>query len=174
MSQARIPAYMHIEGWEQFDRNLDFNKRKIRAGMRKAGKLVAAQAQMSVALSRGAEGYPVSRTGRLVDSIRYKVSRPGFMVKIAPQKTAGMAEFYPAYLHYGVKAGPRVKALAAGQGRGKSNRRGRGERQAAEAARQATGWRIAPRANYMVDALDDSAGRVRAILTKAFERSLFQ
>lgn len=172
MSQRpTLAAYMHVEGFDSYTR-LDFNKRKIRAAMRKAGRVVAAAAQMNIALARGSDNYPVSRTGELVRSIDPKVSRSGFMVKIMPTKTGGMAEYYPAYLYYGVRQGGRVKALAKGEGRGKSNRRASGQRAEALAARQSNGWRIAPRANYMVDALQATEGRVREILTAAFASSL--
>ena len=169
--QGKIGGYLHIEGWETFDREL-FNRRKVRAGFRRAGQIVAAEAKMQLILARGSNGYPVYRTGRLTDSIKAKVSRPGFMVKVAPTKTPAMPEFYPAYLFYGVRQGARVRGLAKGKGRGKSNRRGRGERQAAVAARRSTGWRISPRANYMVNALEDTAPRVRQVLTKAFTSAL--
>ena len=170
--QGKIGGYLHIEGWETFDREL-FNRRKVRAGFRKAGQIVAAEAKMQLILARGAGGYPVYRTGRLTDSIKAKVSRPGFMVRVSPRMTPAMGEhFYPAYLHYGVRSGAKVKALPKGQGRGKSNRRGRGERQAAVAARRATGWRVAPRANYMVNALEDTAPRVRQVLIRAFTSAL--
>lgn len=169
--QGKLGGYLHIEGWETFDREL-FNRRKVRAGFRKAGQIVAAEAKMQLILARGANDYPVNRTGRLVESIRAKVSRPGFMVKVAPIKTAAMPEYYPAYLFYGVRQGARVRGLAKGKGRGKSNRRARGERQAAIAARRATGWRISPRANYMVSALEDTAPRVRLVLTRAFANAL--
>ena len=169
--QGKIGGYLHIEGWETFDREL-FNRRKVRAGFRRAGQIVAAEAKMQLILARGSNGYPVYRTGRLVDSIKAKVSRPGFMVKVSPTKAPDMPEFYPAYLFYGVRQGARVRGLPKGKGRGKSNRRGRGERQAAVAARRSTGWRISPRANYMVNALEDTAPRVRQVLTKAFTSAL--
>lgn len=78
-------------------------------------------------------------------------------------------EFYPAFLHYGVRYGKALKPLAPGKGRGKSNRRARGER---VAARKANGWRIEPRANYMSDALQDAGSDVRAILSRAFADAL--
>ncbi|MFS9668785.1 hypothetical protein, partial [Klebsiella pneumoniae] len=53
------------------------------------------------ALARGEEGYPINRTGATLESITFKVSRSGFLVKVAPHKTSRMEEYYPAYLHYG-------------------------------------------------------------------------
>ncbi|MDU9415216.1 hypothetical protein [Pseudomonas sp. zfem005] len=167
-----IGAYLHIDGFDSFERDV-FNKRQVRAGFRKAGRVVAGKAQMAIALAGGRNGYPVSRSGRLVDSIQIKLSRSGFMVRVAPVKTAAMSAFYPAYLHYGVRRGSRVGALAPGKGRGRSNRRARGDRLAAIAARRSADWRISPRDNYMTDALEDSADTVQSILRKAFARAMF-
>lgn len=171
MSQPRLASYLHIDGFDSFEREV-FNRREVRAGFRAAGRLVTGRAQMNLILARGQAGYPNKRTGRLIESIRFRVSRSGFMVKVMPEKTAGMADYYPAYLHYGVKSGGRVKKLAAGQGKGLSNRRTRGERAALEQSRAAGGWRITPRDNYIADALEDSAPRVRVILSEAFARGL--
>jgi len=166
-----VDGYIHIEGFEKFEREA-FDKKKIKAAMRKAGKLVRQRAQLNVALSRGQDSYPVNRTGALLDSINFKVSRSGFLVKIAPYKTGAMSEYYPAYLHYGVRLGGRIKKLAPGTGSGKSNRRRKGARAALVAERKSNGWRIEPRANYMSDALQDSSSAVRAILSQAFADAL--
>lgn len=170
-NSVSIDGYLHVEGFDKFDREA-FNKSKIRVGMRKVGKLITGRAQMNLALGAGQKGYPVSRTGATVDSINYKVSRSGFLVRVSPAKTSSMKEFYPAYLHYGVRLGSRVGTLAAGQGRGRSNRRLRGARQDALAARRQNGWRIAPRDNYMTDALTDSRADVQRILQQAFAAAL--
>ncbi|RTY68066.1 hypothetical protein EKA85_10400 [Pseudomonas veronii] len=166
-----VDGYIHIEGFEKFEREA-FDKKKIRAAMRKAGKLVRQRAQMNIALARGQDSYPLNRTGALLGSINFKVSRSGFMVKVAPYKTGAMKDYYPAYLHYGVRQGSRIKKLAPGEGRGKSNRRRSGARAALVEARKSNGWRIEPRANYMSDALQDSGSDVRAILSRAFADAL--
>ncbi|MNJ59277.1 hypothetical protein D3C77_549540 [compost metagenome] len=83
-----------------------------------------------------------------------------------------MKEYYPAYLHYGVKVGGKPKALAPGKGRGKSNRRAKGQLAAEKAKRAAGAWRIEPRANYMEDALQDTKGQVEAILKAAFAAAI--
>lgn len=136
--------YMHIEGFEGLDK-LDFNRRKVRAGMRKAGRLVAGQAKMNVSLARGSDNYPGVRTGKLRNSIDFKLSRSGFLVRIAPKKGDGMAAPYHAYLYYGVKRGAKRRQDHRAQG-------GDGP------------WRIKPRKNYMVDALDDKAAEIEVIL----------
>lgn len=170
-NSASIDGYLHVEGFDNFQRDA-FDKKQIRAGMRKIGKLIAQRAQMNLALGKGQDGYPVNRTGATLESIAFKVSRSGFLVKIAPRKTAAMEEFYPAYLHYGVKKGRRLGKLAPGTGKGKSNRRAKGVRAAALAERAAGEWRITPRDNYMADALQDSSSQVQSILSAAFANAL--
>lgn len=170
-NSASIDGYLHVEGFDNFQRDA-FDKRKIRAGMRKVGLLIVQRAQMNLVLGKGQDGYPVNRTGATVESVTYKVSRSGFLVRISPTKTSAMEEFYPAYLHYGVKKGRKLGKLAPGQGKGKSNRRARGERAAAMAERAAGEWRIKPRDNYMADALQDSASQVQSILSTAFANAL--
>lgn len=164
-NSASVDGYMHIEGFDQFGREI-FNKKQIRKGMRKAGQVVARRAQLNLALARGQGNYPVSRTGRTVESIKFKVSRAGFLVKVAPRKTPDMKEYYPAYLHYGVKEGAKVRSLGPGL------RRAKGARAALVAKRAASGWRIAPRTNYMEDALQDEKDQVQSILKAAFAAAL--
>ncbi|HDR8982136.1 MULTISPECIES: hypothetical protein [Burkholderia] len=145
---------LHIEGFEGFDRSIDFDKREVRKGMRKAGRIVERRAKALVALGgRSAPGrYPARQTGRLQRAIKTKVSRSGFMVKVMPQKIAGMRDFYPAFLYYGARRKPGARR----------DRRSRGT----------SSWRIEPRGNYMVDAKDDSAREVRALLVDVYRRAL--
>ncbi|WP_095153958.1 hypothetical protein [Pseudomonas sp. Irchel 3E13] len=140
-NSVSIEGYLHVDGFDQFDREA-FNKRKIRAGMRKAGQLITGRAQMNLALGGGREDYPTNRTGATTDSISFKLSRSGFLVRIAPSKSASMKVFYPAYLHYGVRR------------------------------KSGGGWRIKPRDNYMTDALVDSRDEVQRILQQAFSAAL--
>lgn len=170
-NSASIDGYLHVEGFDNFERDA-FDKRKIRAGMRKVGLLITQRAQMNLVLGKGQDGYPVNRTGATVESVSFKVSRSGFLVRISPTKTSAMEEFYPAYLHYGVKKGRKIGRLAPGQGKGKSNRRAKGDRAAALAERASGEWRIKPRDNYMADALQDSASQVQSILSAAFANAL--
>ena len=141
-SDGTLAAHLHIEGFESFQRDA-FNRRRVRAAMRQAGRLVEHRARMNLTLAGGAGNYPRRRTGVLRDSIQTKVSRPGFLVRVMPQRIAGMKDYYPAYLHYGTR----------GSGRG----------------RKAT---IAPRGNYVADALEDEAGRVKAVLSAGFAAAL--
>lgn len=162
--RATLAAHMHIEGFDQFHRD-SFDKRKVRAGFRKAGRLVTARAQLNLALAGGAGNYPRKVSGVLRDSIKMRVSRSGFMVKVMPDKTSGMDDYYPAFLHYGVKQGSRVKGTG-------GERRKKGERAVLVAARKASGWRIAPRDNYIADALEDENDRVRSVLADGFAAAL--
>ncbi|CAG8864093.1 hypothetical protein [Pseudomonas fluorescens] len=170
-NSASIDGYLHVVGFDSFERKA-FDKRKIRAGMRKVGLLITQRAQMNLVLGKGQDGYPVNRTGATVESVSFKVSRSGFLVRISPTKTTAMEEFYPAYLHYGVKKGRKLGKLAPGKGKGKSNRRAIGARAAALAERGAGEWRIKPRDNYMADALQDSSSQVQSILSAAFAAAL--
>lgn len=119
---------------------VDFDKKKIRKALRAEGGIIrkAARGMVSRKIMASAPGeYPARQTGTLMRSIKVKVSRPGFLVKIAPYKTAAMPMFYPAVLHAGSK---------------KMN--------------------IAPRKNFMTDALDARREQSRAAILNALEDAL--
>lgn len=140
--------------FEGFQR-IDFDKRKMRSAMLTSGKEVQREARRLVSrrvVSRAGED-PGRKTGELRRSIRYSVSRPGFLVRVRPEKTKKMGEhFYPAYLYYGVTGLARRKDHKAQPKDGT--------------------WRTAPRGNYMVKALDNRAGFVRGVLRRALENAL--
>lgn len=163
-SNGTLAAHVHVEGFEHFHRD-SFNKRQVRYAMRKAGRLVENRAKLNLALAGSGSNYPRKLRGVLRDSIKTRVSRSGFLVKVMPDKIAGMVEYYPAYLHYGVKQGGRIKGTG-------GKRRAKGQRQSLIAARKAGDWRIAPRDNYIADALEDEASGVRAVLSAGFRRAL--
>lgn len=86
---------------------IDFDKRAIKRALRKAGGDVRRTARRLVAskvISTPGD-FPGKDTGVLLRSIMVKVSRAGFWVRVAPQKTAQMAAFYPAFLFYGTSRG---------------------------------------------------------------------
>jgi hypothetical protein len=125
---------------------IDFDKRQIRRALRVAGRAVQKEARRQVsrkAISAAGEA-PGRQTGTLSRSIKVKVGGGGFWVKVAPQKTEGMKDFYPAFLWYGVKSKP-------------------------ESGRQ---WRIAPRANYMTIALEAKREASRQVLATALSSAL--
>lgn len=139
--------------YEGFSR-IDFERKKVRKTMQAIGRDIQKEARKLVGrrYRSGMGQNPGRRTGRLRRSIRYSVSRPGFLVRIRPQKTGDMKEFYPAFLFHGVTGQARRKDH---QAQSKSGR-----------------WRIAPRANYMVDALDNRRSHVYGLLRKTLENSL--
>lgn len=146
--------YLHIGGFDGFDKSVDFDRAAIRKAMRSVGQLVRRDAIAYV--SRGAVSkpgeYPGKRRGVLARSIKVKVSRSGFLVRISPQMVDGMKAFYPAFLAYGAR-----------------------RRQGAKRDRRSKGTgplRIEPRANYMVDAKDARAAEIQMILSAAFASSL--
>ena len=95
-----LETNVKLEGFSR----IDFDRVQIRRAMRTLGRDVQKESRKLVGRrmrSRPGEN-PGRRSGATVRSIKYKVSRPGFLVRIAPMKTPEMGEhFYPAYLHYG-------------------------------------------------------------------------
>ncbi|MBE5528872.1 hypothetical protein A9J41_14110 [Laribacter hongkongensis] len=151
MAKGLIDGSLHVEGWEAFDKALDFDKRPIRRAMHKLGKLIVGDAQMMLVLGGDDSPYPVRRTGSLARALQYRVSPSGFMMKAAPVKPSGASDYYPAYLHYGVRMGARRK---------KNHR----------AQAPVGAWRIKPRENYMVDALEGRKDQAHSVLSAALER----
>lgn len=133
MKQFEINAT--IEGFSR----IDFDKRKIRKALSLEGRAVQKLARRAVsrkAISMPGQD-PGKLTGALSRSIKVKVSKPGFLVRIAPYKTDDMRMFYPAILFHGSK---------------KNN--------------------IAPRNNYMTEALDARKNTARAAIRHALENAL--
>lgn len=90
---------------EGFSR-IDFDGKRIRKTMRLLGREVQKEARRLVARRAisGAGDYPGRQTGAMWRAIKYRVSKPGFLVRIQPDKTEEMGkDFYPAYLNYGSK-----------------------------------------------------------------------
>lgn len=105
------------------------------------------------------------QTGRLARSIGYMVPRaskhrPGFMARIAPNQRNGegnrriTGDFYPAFLFYGVRRGAK---------RRRSHHRG---------ASGGSGWRLAPRNNFMVETLEKNRSWTRYFLARELRKSL--
>jgi len=92
------------KGFKVFDMFL--HRKTMRQAMERVGKDVQISARALVSRrSKSRSGqYPGRRTGVLRRSIRYRVSFPGFMVTIQPEKTKEMGKyFYPAFLNKGSK-----------------------------------------------------------------------
>lgn len=155
---------------------IDFDRKKIRKALRAEGRKIQKEARSLVArrvISNPGE-FPGKSSGQLARSIQVKLSRPGFLVKIAPfNKSNSMKDFYPAFLFYGVKNHGSVKPLLPGKGVGKSNRRRRGERASLMASRSANdNYVVKPRENYMAEALSRRREASRAAILNALQDSL--
>lgn len=155
---------------------IDFDKKKIRKALRIEGRAIQkiSRALVSRRVISKAGEYPGKETGQLARSIQVKVSRSGFLARIAPyNKSNAMKVFYPALLYYGVKTHGRIKPLALGEGIGANNRRRRGQRKALIAERAANqNYKIAPRKNYMTDALDRRRESARSAILNALQGAL--
>lgn len=151
---ADAAFYMHIDGFDRFDKSVDFDRAPIRKAMRAAGRLIQREAKGYVSAGEISQpgAYPGKRRGVLSRSIKVKVSRSGFLVRVAPAKIDGMEAYYPAFLSYGVRRKPGVRR----------DKRSKGS----------AGWRVEPRGNYMIDAKDKRAAEINALLTSAFASSL--
>lgn len=127
--------------------------------MRDARRLV-----MSRQTSKAGEN-PGYKTGKLARSIGYYVPRAssrrsGLMVRIAPNQKRGEGnrniegDFYPAFLFYGVKRGAK---------RQKSHHKGKSG---------GSGWKVAPRNNYMTEVLARRKAWTRYTLQRALRTAL--
>jgi len=152
MSNPQLETNVTIDGFSL----IDFNKKQVRKGMRVVGRDVQKEARRLIARRAisGAGEYPGHQSGRLWRAIKYHVSRSGFMVRIQPDKTGEMKYFYPSSLHYGIR---RVRSLALAR-RHKKQPEGP--------------YRLAPRNNFMIDALDNRNQNVRSVLRNVLKDSL--
>ncbi|MCN2030033.1 hypothetical protein MLZ02_23345 [Escherichia coli] len=157
--------FFHVD--VQQPAEMRFNRARVRRAfvtigqchMRDARRLVMRRA-------RSAPGEnPGYQTGRLARSIGYMVpraskKRAGFMTRIAPNQRNGKGnrmisgDFYPAFLFFGVRGGAK---------RRRSHHRG---------ASCGSGWRLAPRNNFMVEALEKNRSWTRYFLARELRKSL--
>ncbi|EAM1626153.1 hypothetical protein ET288_24730, partial [Salmonella enterica] len=157
-------SFLHVDFQQPAE--MRFNRARVRRAfvtigqrhMRDARRLVMRRA-------RSAPGEnPGYQTGRLARSIGYMVPRaskhrPGFMARIAPNQRNGegnrriTGDFYPAFLFYGVRRGEK---------RRRSHHRG---------ASGGSGWRLAPRNNFMVETLEKNRSWTRYFLARELRKS---
>lgn len=100
MSGSYFAASVFWEGHS----HLDFDRRQIRKAMRKIGADIRKVARKKVARRAvsAAGQAPGKRSGALQRAIKYRVSKPGLLVSIRPDKTPEMGkDYYPAFLNYG-------------------------------------------------------------------------
>ncbi|SWY00433.1 Uncharacterised protein [Klebsiella pneumoniae] len=158
-------AFLHVD-FEQ-PPELVFNRARMRRAFVRIGQTHMRDARRLVMhRGRSAPGEnPAYRTGKLARSIGYYVPRAskrraGLMVKIAPNQKNGegnrhiSGDFYPAFLFYGVRRGAKRK---------KGHHRG---------ASGGSGWRLAPRNNYMADVLERRRSWTRYVLSRELRKSL--
>lgn len=156
---------LHVE-FKQPD-ELVFNRSRMRKAFIKIGQVHMRDARrlvMNRARSNPGEN-PGYRTGKLARSIGYYVPRassrrPGLMVRIAPNQKRGEGnrliegDFYPAFLFYGVRRGAKRK---------KSHHKGKSG---------GSGWKVAPRNNFMTQVLENRKSWTRYILSRELRKSL--
>ncbi|MCS3605322.1 hypothetical protein [Erwinia rhapontici] len=156
---------LHVE-FKQPD-DLVFNRARMRKAFIKIGQAHMRDARrlvMNRARSNPGEN-PGYRTGKLARSIGYYVPRassrrPGLMVRIAPNQKRGEGnrliegDFYPAFLFYGVRRGAKRK---------KSHHKGKSG---------GSGWKVAPRNNFMTQVLENRKSWTRYILSRELRKSL--
>lgn len=156
---------LHVE-FKQPD-ELVFNRARMRKAFIKIGQVHMRDARrlvMNRARSNPGDN-PGYRTGKLARSIGYYVPRassrrPGLMVRIAPNQKRGEGnrliegDFYPAFLFYGVRRGAKRK---------KSHHKGKSG---------GSGWKVAPRNNFMTQVLENRKSWTRYILSRELRKSL--
>lgn len=110
MSKESISGQIKFDGWNSFTREA-FHKPSIRKAMRRAGAVAQKEAKRLVSRGTRSEAgeYPGLRSGQLRRAIRVKVSPSGFLVRVMPQRLAGMDHYYPAYLFYGTSRGVKAR-----------------------------------------------------------------
>lgn len=100
--RIQIPEFRHII----------FDKRELKAAIRKGGGIVRSEARRLIArraVSAAGE-IPGYDSGAMSRSIKIKVGTGGGYARIMPTKTAEMGgEFYPAFLAVGTRRGLRPR-----------------------------------------------------------------
>lgn len=84
-----------------------FEKRELKSALLKGGRVVQKEARRLVAhraISKP-DQFPGYDSGTLSKSIKATVGSGGGYVKVMPNKTAAMKEYYPAFLYYGTCRG---------------------------------------------------------------------
>ena len=102
--QANSRISINIEGFNR----LIFDKRELKAAIRKGGNVVKTESRRLIshrAISAAGE-IPGYKSGVMSRSIKAKVGSGGGYVRIMPTKTPEMGkDFYPAYLSVGTRRG---------------------------------------------------------------------
>lgn len=100
-----LEAQLTLEGFNKISPRM-FKRSSLRKAFRQSGQIVAKEARKKIsARASGFSEYPVRRTGRLLKSLRVKVSKAGLLTKVYHEKRQDQKDFYAAYLHYGTSRG---------------------------------------------------------------------
>ncbi|EFR2313536.1 hypothetical protein H1329_002078 [Salmonella enterica] len=167
LNNPRGGSYIHVDF--EGDTKIDFDRRKVRKAFKTIGQAIQQDARDRVSSRRGSKPGqdPGWESGKMYKSIGYFIpnaskNRPGFMVKIMPNQRRGKEmtpfakgeAYYPAYLFFGVRRGARkgisLKKRASG----------------------ASDWRIAPRANFMIESLNDKRYWTEKVLFNALRSAV--
>jgi len=150
-----LDIHVTIDGFKE----IDFDSKVVRKAIRHSAGKVRAYARRLIArraISAAGE-FPGKDTGTMQKAIVVRMARPrggrgGLWATVQPIKTADMKNFYPAILVAGVKGGPRDKSHRTKPGNGS--------------------WRIAPRENFMIEALAKNEVYIREQLQDSLYNSL--
>lgn len=131
-------------------KKIDYDGKALKKPLRKSGNEVRKLARKLISRQAVSEAgqFPGKQTGTMAKSIKVKVSRYGYLVRIAPTKTDAMPVYYPAFVVYGHR-GPNSET-----------------KQEARAHKKRYGKKVAaPRKNFVPEAADKYA--------KTFQSEMF-
>ena len=118
-------------------KKIDYDGKALKKPLRESGNEVRKLARKLISRQAVSEAgqFPGQQTGTMAKSIKVKVSRYGYLVRIAPTKTDAMPVYYPAFVVYGHR-GPNSET-----------------KQEARAHKKRYGKKVAaPRKNFVVEA----------------------
>lgn len=165
-------------------KKVEFKRPVVRRAFAKIGREIQEASRDRVSQRHGSKPGedPGYHSGAMARSIGYYIPRasgrrPGFMVKISPNQKRGRgmtplqtkdgpnsSGFYPAYLQFGVRHGARAQI--------KKGKGGKDVRVKKKGSSGGSGWRIAPRANFMTEALKDKRYWTERTLFNALRRAV--
>ncbi|QDQ87697.1 hypothetical protein FMZ60_08905 [Alcaligenaceae bacterium SJ-26] len=103
-----VEAHLEVEGFNKIPTQM-FKRAPLRRAFRQSGQVVAKAARKKIAARVATSDYPARQTGRLLKSLKVKVSRSGLLTKVYHEKRQDQKDFYAAYLHYGTSRGLRPR-----------------------------------------------------------------
>ena len=146
--------FLHVDF--QQPNEMRFNRARVRRAFVTIGQRHMRDARRLV-MRRGRSEpgeNPGYQTGRLAKSIGYMVPKASAKQRNGQGNRLITGDFYPAFLFYGVRGGAK---------RRRSHHRG---------ASGGSGWRLAPRNNFMVETLNKNNPWTRYYLTRELRLSL--